>query len=48
VTDIESHEAYKRGRAVDREDKREISGPAIHKVVEESEEVSEPFEQCYT
>jgi hypothetical protein len=40
VTDIETHEAYRRGKAVERQDKTGgATGPLTHSVVEESEEI---------
>jgi hypothetical protein len=40
VTDIEIHEAYKRGKAVDRQDRTGGAGGILtHNVVEESEEI---------
>lgn len=40
VTDIETHEAYKRGKAVERQDKTGgATGALVHNVVEESEEL---------
>ena len=40
VTDIETHEAYRRGKAVERQDKTGgATGPLTHSVIEESEEV---------
>ena len=43
ITNFDQHEEYRRGRAVDRQDKPKIeqsSGALTHTVVEESEEVS--------
>lgn len=37
VTDIETHQAYKRGRAVERQDKKDLMAPVS--VIETSEEV---------
>ena len=40
VTDIETHEAYRRGKAVERQDKTGgATGPLTHSVIEESEEI---------
>ena len=41
VADMETHDAYRRGRAVDRQDKTGSfdSSSATHKVIEESEEI---------
>lgn len=39
VWDTESHDAYRRGRAVDRQDRTDVTQPATHIVVESSEEV---------
>jgi hypothetical protein len=39
VTDLEAHEAYRRGRAVDRQDKTGTVGAASHTVIETAEEI---------
>jgi hypothetical protein len=39
VSDIEAHEAYKRGKACERQDKVGVVGVATHTVVESSEEI---------
>lgn len=40
VTDIETHEAYRRGKAVERQDKTGgATGALVHSVIEESEEI---------
>ena len=39
VSDIESHEAFKRGRAIDRQDKGGSKGLSTHIVIEPSEEI---------
>jgi len=39
VHDIESHEAYRRGKAVERQDRGGTAGPLAHTVVEPSEEI---------
>lgn len=39
VVDVESHEAYKRGKAVDRQDKSGSVNGSLHAVIEQSEEL---------
>ena len=39
VHDIEAHEAYRRGKAVERQDRTGSVGPSVHTVVEPSEEI---------
>lgn len=46
VTDMEAHDAFRRGRAVDRQDKGGAEGLLVHQVVETSEEIR--FQTCKT
>lgn len=39
VANMDEHDAYRRGRAVDRQDRAGTVGPAVHAVVEPSEEI---------